>query len=57
MNSAFRDVYGRDCEVVGMAPGRVNLIGDHTDYADGYCLPMPLAHVTEEPYEGRDVPL
>ncbi|MDO8421523.1 MAG: galactokinase [Parvibaculum sp.] len=47
MNSAFRDVYGRDCEVVGMAPGRVNLIGDHTDYADGYCLPMPLAHVTE----------
>src|SRR4051812_41622085 len=22
------------------APGRVNLIGDHTDYQDGFCVPM-----------------
>jgi galactokinase len=24
------------------APGRVNLVGDHTDYQDGYCLPMAI---------------
>ena len=47
MNDPFRDIYGRDCEAVGEAPGRVNLIGDHTDYAGGFCLPMPLAHITE----------
>ena len=28
--------------VVARAPGRVTLIGDHTDYTGGLCLPMAI---------------
>ena len=33
LESRFRAFYGRDAEVVVRAPGRVNLIGEHTDYS------------------------
>lgn len=47
MNEAFVRVFGDAEPVVASAPGRVNLIGDHTDYAEGFCLPMPLNLSTE----------
>lgn len=33
---------GREPAVVARAPGRVNLIGEHTDYNDGFVLPMAI---------------
>ncbi len=39
---AFEQVYGRPPEVVARAPGRVNIIGEHTDYNDGFVLPAAL---------------
>jgi galactokinase len=38
----FQRVYGQLPEVVTRAPGRVNLIGEHTDYNDGYVLPAAI---------------
>jgi len=38
----FRSVFGRAPETVWAAPGRVNVIGEHTDYNDGFSLPIAL---------------
>jgi len=37
----FRSTYGAEPRVFS-APGRVNLIGDHTDYNDGFALPIAI---------------
>jgi galactokinase len=44
--SAFLRQYGRRPDLAWSAPGRVNLIGEHTDYNDGYVLPFALRHRT-----------
>jgi galactokinase len=36
---AFHALFARDPELAADAPGRVNLIGEHTDYNDGLVLP------------------
>ncbi len=40
----FRDRYGKAAEGVWHAPGRVNLIGEHTDYNQGFVLPFALGY-------------
>ena len=42
----FVDVFARPSAGVWSAPGRVNLIGEHTDYNDGLCLPIALSRRT-----------
>lgn len=43
---SFSDIHGHQPEGVWAAPGRVNLIGEHTDYNDGLVLPFALPHAT-----------
>ena len=38
----FEQRFGAAPDAVAVAPGRVNLIGDHTDYNDGFVLPMAI---------------
>jgi galactokinase len=40
----FVKTYGRPPRWIVAAPGRVNVIGEHTDYNDGYVLPMAIEH-------------
>ena len=40
---AFRQRFGAGPTHVARAPGRVNLIGEHTDYNDGFVMPLALA--------------
>ena len=38
----FQSHYGRTPRWIVAAPGRVNVIGEHTDYNDGFVLPMAI---------------
>ena len=40
LQQEFKRVFGREAQGVYFAPGRVNLIGEHTDYNGGACLPV-----------------
>ncbi|XP_057659917.1 galactokinase-like isoform X3 [Diorhabda carinulata] len=44
--TAFRQQFKDEPNVAVYAPGRVNLIGEHTDYNDGFVMPMALPLVT-----------
>ena len=41
-------------DVIGEAPGRVNLLGEHTDYNDGFLLPIAIPQKTRVAMRRRD---
>ena len=43
---AYRRHFGSEPEMLFRAPGRVNLIGEHTDYNDGFVLPCAIDRET-----------
>ncbi|MFC6285210.1 galactokinase [Nocardioides sp. GCM10027113] len=51
---AFEARFGAAPTTVGRAPGRVNLIGEHTDYNRGLVLPVALPHATYAAARRRD---
>ena len=56
----FRERFDEDPRFIIRAPGRVNLIGDHTDYNDGFVLPMAIEQstwVAASPRDDRQVHL
>src|SRR6266478_4512835 len=42
----FHRKYGRPPRWIAAAPGRVNVIGEHTDYNDGFVFPMAIDRYT-----------
>jgi galactokinase len=46
VTDAFRERFGGEPDGAWSAPGRVNVIGEHTDYNAGLCMPIALPHRT-----------
>ncbi|MEU0404191.1 galactokinase [Streptomyces sp. NPDC006197] len=50
----FETLYGAAPDGLWAAPGRVNLIGEYTDFNDGFVLPLALPHTTVAAVSRRD---
>ncbi|NLE51733.1 MAG: galactokinase [Chloroflexi bacterium] len=56
--TTFRERFGGEPALLARAPGRVNLIGEHTDYNDGFVLPAAIdraIYVAARPRHDREV--
>ena len=50
----FLESFGHEPDLVAAAPGRVNLIGEHIDYSDGFVLPFAIKDRTLVAARKRD---
>jgi galactokinase len=44
--SKFVEIFAKQPDLIACAPGRVNLIGEHVDFLDGFVLPFAISDVT-----------
>ncbi len=42
LKQKHEDIFGEGAELIVHAPGRVNLIGEHTDYSEGFVMPVAI---------------
>jgi galactokinase len=54
LKTEFRKAFGSAPKGIVAAPGRVNLIGEHTDYNDGFVLPIAIEQRTLAAWNPRD---
>lgn len=54
LTALFGATFGGLPELIARAPGRVNLIGEHTDYNDGFVLPCAISRQTLVAARRRD---
>ena len=53
LRGTFTEVFGAAADITARAPGRVNLIGEHTDYHGGFVLPAVIPQRTRVEVRGR----
>lgn len=54
LSTSFQAHFGKALQFIVRAPGRVNLIGEHTDYNDGFVLPMAIDRFIWIALQARD---
>ena len=54
LKQSFASYFNSESEIIVRAPGRVNLIGEHTDYNDGFVLPIAIDHAVWLALRPRD---
>jgi galactokinase len=54
LNAIFAEKFGGESTFIVRSPGRVNLIGEHVDYNDGFVLPMAISLQTDMVLRERD---
>ncbi|MFJ5049447.1 galactokinase [Streptomyces sp. NPDC088719] len=52
--ATFAELYGGEPDGIWAAPGRVNLIGEYTDFNDGFVMPLALPHTAVAAVSRRD---